>query len=358
MGSVTDAFDPQRLLSQMPRPIRTLLVTVLVGGLVFGSAGLWIIFGANTPSYEGERSVKIPPGADFSAVTDSLAERGILSSQATFRFVGWLSGWRHQIKTGHYAFEAGASNYEMLDVLRRGLQTPIRITIPPGSRSEVVAKVAARDMAFDASDFRAALRDTALAAALDTDTTHLFGYMMPETYFFYWQTSAEDVVQRIKEHFDEYYARELQSGADSLDLSKSDLVTLASIIEWETGLPEEKPRIAGVYLNRLDIGMALQADPTVQYAVLEREGQKRRLFFRDYDIDHPYNTYNYRGLPPGPLTNPSPSSMRAVVHAEDHKYLYFVATGRGGEHTFSKTLREHAQAANEYRRRMRERRRE
>lgn len=335
---------------------RTYLLAVLLAGLVLAGAGAWMIFGSNTPTYEGERSVKIPPGADFAAVTDSLEARGLLSSRTTFQFVGWLSGWRHQIKTGHYTFEAGASNYRLLDVLRRGLQTPIRVTIPPGTRPEVVAAVAARDMAFTADSFRAALRDTALAAALDTDTTHLFGYMMPETYFFYWQTPAHDVVRRIKEHFDDFYADHLAAGADSLDLAKSDIVTLASIIEWETGLVDEKPRIAGVYLNRIDRGMPLQADPTVQYAVMAREGQKRRLLFRDYDIDHPYNTYNYRGLPPGPLTNPSPSSLRAVVNAENHPYYYFVATGNGG-HTFSRTLREHVRAANEYRRLMRERRR-
>lgn len=341
----------------MPRALRTALILALAGGLVLAAVGTWVIFGANTPHFEGERSVKIPSGAGFEAATDSLAARGILSSRTTFRLVGWLSGWRHQIKSGHYTFEAGTSNYTLLNTIRRGLQTPIRVTIPPGSRPEVVAKVAARDMAFDADAFHAALRDTALVAELDTDTTHLFGYMLPETYFFYWQTPADEVVRRIKEQFDDYYARHFAAQADSLDLTKGELVTLASIIEWETGLPEEKPRIAGVYLNRLDIGMALQADPTVQYAVLQREGKKRRLFFRDYRIRHPYNTYTFRGLPPGPLTNPSPSSMQAVVNAEQHDYLYFVATGNGGSHTFSETLREHARAANEYRRRMRERRR-
>lgn len=337
----------------MPRTLRILLIGILAGVLVLGSLGLWVVFGPNTPGYEGERSVKIPSGANFTTVTDSLAQNGILSSRLTFQLVGQLSGWRDQIKSGHYAFEAGTSNYTMLNVLRRGLQTPIQVVVPPGSQPGVVARTAARDMAFDSTAFRSALRDTALAAALDTDTTHLFGYMMPETYNFYWQTPAEEVVRRIKTQFDESYERHFQSSVDSLDLSKEELVTLASIIEWETGLPEEKPRIAGVYLNRLDIGMALQADPTVQYAVMQREGKKRRLYFRDYDIDHPYNTYNYRGLPPGPLTNPSLSSMQAVVEAEAHDYLYFVATEHG-EHAFSKTLRDHARAANEYRRYMRE----
>ena len=325
--------------------------------LLSGGIGAWIIYGPNTPDYPGERSVKIPEGARFAAVADSLEASGILAARTPFVWMGRLTGWGDQVKAGHYTFAAGASNYDLLDALRRGLQTPIRLTIPPGSRPNVVAAVAARHMAFPADSFAAALRDTALATALDTDTTHLFGYMLPETYFFYWQTPARTVVRRVKEAFDTYYAERLQAAADSLDLSKAEVANLAAIVEWETARRSEKPTIAGVYLNRLDRGMALQADPTVQYAVLAREGRKRRLFFRDYEIDHPYNTYTYRGLPPGPVTNPSKSSLQAAVQPEQHNYYYFVADGDGG-HTFSRTHREHINAANAYRELMRERRRE
>lgn len=341
-------------------PLRSRLQRLLLGAvlaflLLAGGVGAWAIYGSNTPTYEGERSVKIPEGARFEAVADSLDQRGILASRRTFVWIGRLTGWGDQIKAGHYTFPAGVSNYDLLDTLRRGLQTPLRLTIPPGSRPEVVAAVAARNMAFTADDFAAALRDTALAAALDTDTTHLFGYMLPETYFFYWQTPAREVVRRVKTEFDRFYADALHPAADSLDLSKPEVVNLAAIVEWETGQHSEKPAIAGVYLNRLDRGMALQADPTVQYAILAREGSKRRLLYRDYDIDHPYNTYHYRGLPPGPITNPSPSSLRAVVQPAQHNYLYFVANGNGG-HTFSRTHAQHVRAANAYRELMRERR--
>ncbi len=338
--------------------VRIRIVLALSAALLLaaGGTGAWMIFGPNTPEYAEARSVTIPEDASFGAVADSLVERGILASRTTFVLVGRATGWGGQIKSGHYSFEAGASNYDLLDALRRGLQTPIQLTIPPGSRPEVVASVLARDMAFDAADVRAALRDTALAAALNTDTTHLFGYMLPETYSHYWGASPETVIRRAKQAFDRFYAP-LAPAADSLDLSKPDVASLAAIVEWEAYFDREKPRIAGVYLNRLDIGMPLQADPTIQYAVLQRGGAKRRLLFEDYNLDHPYNTYTYRGLPPGPITNPSKSSLRAVVHAEAHNYLYFVADGEGG-HTFSRTHREHVNAANEYRERMRERRRE
>lgn len=339
--------------------VRTRIILGVLAALLLlgGGTGAWIAFGPNTPDYEGAREITIPPGASFATTVASLEARGIIASRRTLALVGTVTGWRDQVKSGHYTFEAGASNYDILTTLRRGLQTPIRLTIPPGTRPEVVANVTARHMRFTPEEFLAALRDTTLATELETDTTHLFGYLLPETYSFYWGTPAAEVVRRAKREFDRFYNQTLAARADSIDLAKPEVVELAAIVEWEAHLASEKPRIAGVYLNRLDRGMPLQADPTVQYAVIQREGQKRRLLYEDYDLDHPYNTYNYRGLPPGPITNPSRSSLRAVVHAEEHDYLFFVANGEGG-HTFSRTHREHVNAANEYRRQMRERRRE
>lgn len=325
------------------------VAVALLGGL--------LVFLSNTPSFEGERSVKIPKGASFETAVDSLDAAGVLAWPRTMHWFGQLTGWRHQVKAGHYAFEAGASNWTILDRIRKGLQTPVRVTIPPGTVSDTVARVAARNMAFDANDFRHALQDSSLAADLGTTPDDLFGYMLPDTYHFYWQTSAREVVQKIKAAFDRYAEEQLVPDLQSHDLSVREGAILASIVEWETGIGDEKPRVAGVYLNRLDRGMPLQADPTVQYAVMEEEGAKRRLLYADYDIEHTYNTYQFRGLPPGPLTNPSRSSLRAVANSESHSYLYFVANGDGG-HTFSRTLREHNRAAQEYHRLMRQRRAE
>jgi UPF0755 protein len=321
---------------------------VIVGiGLAAAGLGAWIIFGPNTKLYQGERSVYIPRGANFDQVVDSLEASDVLGSRATFELVAKVTGWADQMKAGHYALGAGLSNYRMLDIIRKGLQEPVRLTIPPGVEPDVMAAVAGRDMEFDAAAFTAALRDTTLAGELDADTSSLFAYMLPETYFFYWLTDARSVVRNIKQQFDRFYANEIKAGADSLGLSPKEVLTLASIVEWETAVEAEKPRVAGVYLNRLRIGMPLQADPTVQYAVLEQEGQKRRLLFADYRIQHSYNTYLYAGLPPGPLTNPAPSSIRAVANAERHDFMYFVAKG-DGSHAFSRTLAEHNRAAQQY----------
>jgi len=326
-------------------------VLLLFGLLAWGAA-----FAPNTPTFEGERTAKLPPGSGFETITDSLDAAGVLASPLTFRIVGTVTGWRRDIRAGHYAFASGASNVDLLDALRTGREAPIRVRIPAGTRPEVAAATAAQEMRFTTDDLLTALRDTALAEALEVPPGALFPYLLPDTYHFSWLTPPSRVLRSIKQTFDARWTDDWQAQADSLGLSQHEVLTLASIVEWETGVEGEKARVAGVYLNRLDRGMRLQADPTVQYALFEAEGQPRRLLFVDYDIDHPYNTYQIDGLPPGPLTNPSRSSIEAILYAEAHDYLYFVAHIDGG-HTFSRTLREHNRAARAFHEAVRQQRR-
>jgi UPF0755 protein len=326
------------------------------GLLMAGLLGVFALMG-NTPDFEGKRGVKIPRSATFAAVVDSLTAGGLLQNRASFVTLASLTGWRRQIKAGYYTFEAGASNYTLLNTLRKGLQSPIRLTIPPGTRPSVLAAVLAKEMTFSRQEVLAALKDPAFARELGTDTTHLFGYMLPETYFFYWLTDARTVLRKVQEAAEQYLRKRLPGDGVPQGLNPDQVLNLAAIVEWEAHLEDEKPRIAGVYLNRLRAGWPLQADPTVQYALLQIEGQKRRLLFRDYQIDHPYNTYRVQGLPPGPITNPSPTSIQAVLNPEQHDYFYFVAKGDGG-HIFSRTLAEHNRAAEAYYALMRQRRAE
>lgn len=323
---------------------------LFLGGLALGM-GLALVFGPNTDGFDRPRGVILPRNASLETAIDSLERAGILGSAATFRLVARGTGWGSQLKSGHYEIARGSSNYRILDKLRRGLQTPLRVTVPPGVRPDVFAAVMSRRLELDANSLRRALRDTTLARSLGTTPTQLFGYMLPETYEFYWQAAAETVVRRVKEGFDRFYERELAAGADSLGLSKNELVTLASIVEWEALLDEEKPTIAGVYLNRLARGWPLQADPTVQYVLIDTQGERvSRVLYEHLEIEHPYNTYEIRGLPPGPITNPAPSTLRATADPEDHQYYYFAANGSGG-HAFSRTLREHNRAAQKYQQR-------
>ncbi|WP_208427221.1 MULTISPECIES: endolytic transglycosylase MltG [Salinibacter] len=328
---------------------------LFVGGLVAGVGGA-LVFGPNTGGYDAPRSVYIARGATLDTAIDSLAQADVLVVPAAFRLVARATGWGQQIKSGHYRIASRRSNYALLDKLRRGLQDPVRLTLPPGVQPGALTSVLGRRLERDADAFRAALRDTSLAEALDSTPARLFGYMLPETYEFYWQTPPEAVVRRLKQGFDRFYERELAAGADSLGLTKREVVTLASIVEWEALVDAEKPAIAGVYLNRLTRGWPLQADPTIQYVLLDTKGTRvTRVLYEHLEIDHPYNTYQNQGLPPGPITNPSPSSLRAAARPERHEYLYFAADGTGG-HTFSRTLREHNRAAEKYQQMLDERR--
>jgi UPF0755 protein len=345
------------------KPIARILFIALAVLTVVGLIGFWVMFAPNTPRFEEPRSVKIPNGASFAQATDSLDAAGLLSSRRSFELAAAATGWARQIKPGHYRFSAGASNFKMLDRIRKGRQDPIRVTIPPGVRPHVLAAVLQRDLDLDAETFLAALRNAELADELGTDTLHLFGFMRPNTFDIYWTTSPAGVVRRLKTEWNRFWTEARQRKADNLGLSKEQVLVLASIVEWEARVTDERPRIAGVYLNRL-LGrtrsgrMRLQADPTVQYAVMQTEGGRmRRLFYTDYAIDHPFNTYRIDGLPPGPITNPSEGSIDAVLNAEEHDYVYMVARG-DGRHVFSRTLAEHNRAVAAYRQLMQQRRRE
>ncbi len=329
----------------MRKWFRFLLVALVVTAGLSAISAYVLVYAPVTAEFQGKRSVEIPPGSDILAVADSLGNRGILEKRRSFLLFARLSGWGTQVKAGHYMISSGSSSKDILDRLRRGLQEPVRVSVPAGSRKERIAAAIARNMAFSAGDVLAALTNEQFAAELDTDTTQLFGFLLPDTYFFYWLTSPENVIRKIKATTDALI--ESETGENSPGMTSDEVLRLAAIVEWETAQIPEKATIAGVYLNRIKKGWPLQADPTVQYAVMLAEGKKRRLLFADYDIRHPYNTYKYRGLPPGPINNPGFASLRAALYPADVPYLYFVANG-DGSHTFSRNLREHLRAKSRF----------
>jgi UPF0755 protein len=330
------------------------LVAAVLTGLIVAAAGAWVAFGPNTPGFEGTRGVRLP-ARSFEAAMDSLESAGVLGSRATFALFGRLTGWEDQVKPGHYLFEAGVSNWTMLDRIRKGLEDPIMITIPPGTRPDRMGRVLRNQLGADSAAVVTALRDAAFAESLGTDVAHLHGRLLAETFEMYWTHEAREAVRRIHGRYERFWTDAREAKARALGLTPDEVLTLASIVEWEARVPEERARIAGVYLNRL-LGrtpagrMRLQADPTVQYALMASDGgPMRRLLLSDYRFPHPYNTYLNDGLPPGPITNPSESTLDAVLDAEQHDYLYFVAEpGVSGRHRFSRTGAEHARAAAEW----------
>ena len=325
--------------------MKKLLLALVVLALIGGAVGAWLAFLPNTVGDE-PASVRLPEGTDFEAALDSLESAGALGSRTSMELFGQVTGWGEQVKSGHYYIEPGTSNWAALDKIRKGLQDPLRITIPGGLTPERFGRVLERQLGADSAAVVEAVRSADLAEQLGTDTTNLFGHMRANTYDILWTTDARRAVQRIHEWHDRFWTDEKVAQAEALGLTPDEVITVASIVQWEAQKPEERATIAGVYLNRL-LGrtasgrMRLQADPTVQYALMETDGgPMRRLFFRDYAFPHPYNTYQIDGLPPGPINNPSDDAIEAVLSGGEGDYLYFVADGSGG-HDFSRTVSEH-----------------
>jgi UPF0755 protein len=289
--------------------------------------------------------VILPPGATFGAVTDSLTAHGVVTNPAWFKLLAKIRRVERSVHAGVYEFPAGASPWTVLSMLEHGRKAALRFTVPEGLTIQDVAALAAERLGIRPDSFLAAARDSEAASELLGIRVPSFeGFLRPETYLLPADVNARQLVRIMAEGFKAEWKPTWDARLDTLKMSKLDLVTLASIVEGEARVDSERETIAGVYRNRLRIGMALQADPTVQYAIsLKRGRRKTRLFEKDYQVNSPYNTYLNPGLPPGPVNSPSRRSLEASLYPADVRYLYFVA-GPDGRHVFSRTYSEHLRA--------------
>jgi UPF0755 protein len=299
---------------------------------------------ACSPSAQNARVI-LPPGASFAAVTDSLAAHGVVGNRRWFKLLGRIRGVDRSVHAGVYEFPAGTSQWKVLGMLAHGKKAALRFTVPEGLTILDVAELAATRLGVPADSFVKAANDGKAATALLGFAVPSFeGFLRPETYVLPADINASELIRFMAEGFKSDWKPGWDLRLDSLKTSRLALVTLASIVEGEAKVDEEREIIAGVYRNRLRIGMALQADPTVQYAIsLKRGKRKHRLFQKDYQIKSPYNTYLQPGLPPGPVNSPGKRSLEAALYPADVHYLYFVA-GPDGRHIFSRTYGEHLRA--------------
>jgi UPF0755 protein len=295
--------------------------------------------------------VILPQGATFAAVTDSLAAHRVVSNPRWFKLLARMRGVDRSVHAGVYEFPAGTSPWTVLSMLAHGKKAALRFTVPEGLTILDVAELAATRLGIPADSFVTAAHDgKAVKALLGLRVTSFEGFLRPETYILPADINAPELIRLMAEGFKSEWKPEWDARLDSLKMSRLALVTLASIVEGEAKADEEREIIAGVYRNRLRIGMALQADPTVQYAIsLKRGRRKPRLFQKDYQIKSPYNTYLYPGLPPGPVNSPGRRSLEAALYPADVRFLYFVA-GPDGRHVFSRTYGEHLRAIRKLRR--------
>ncbi len=295
--------------------------------------------------------VTLPPGATFSAVTDTLVAHGIVGNRLWFKLLARARGADRSVRAGVYQFDPGLSAWKVLDILETGDEVATRFTVPEGLTIPEVAALAEQKLGIPADSVRAAAGDSAAASRILGFPVRSFeGFLRPETYSLRHGTTARELVRVMAEGFRSAWKPEWNARLDSLGWTQAQLVTFASIVEGEARADDERETIAGVYHNRLRIGMALQADPTVQYAIFLATGKRKpRLFTKDYQFRSPYNTYLNPGLPPGPVNSPSSRSLEASLSPAQVPYLYFVA-GPDGRHLFSRSYGEHLRAIAKVRR--------
>ena len=280
---------------------------------------------------------------------DSLVAHGVVTHPRWFSVLARVGRYDRKLKAGYYALPRGASALAVLRTVAAGSEATARFTMPEGSTLFDLAALASRELGIPPDSIVAATHDEALRREFDVPAPSLEGFLAPETYFVSRLITGRELVREMAGLFQ----REWRPGWDSLaalaGLSRLDLVTLASIIEGEAKVPEDRTLIAAVYRNRLRLGMPLQADPTVQYAIELATGERKpRLYEKDYTLSSPYNTYLRTGLPPGPVGAPSHASLEAALHPAPVAYLYFVARP-DGRHIFSRTYGEHLRAVSQSR---------
>jgi len=317
---------------------RTLILGGIVGAVIF--SGIFFFPASVTRNFQ-TREVLIPRGAGVETIAGILKANGLVESPTLFVLAARVLGHDRNLKAGRYTIPVGASIYRILHQLSSGMGKRDMVTVPEGLRVEQVAQILAAQARIDPSRFLALTRDSAFAASLGVPAERLEGYLYPDTYPFYPLLSPDEVARVMVDRALRVFEEEMNLPGARQGLTMHQLVTLASIVEAETAMSTERPRIAAVFYNRLKRGMMLQSDPTVMYAL---GIYKNRVYYSDLNVKSPYNTYRNRGIPPGPIGSPGRAAMHAVLFPlPDSTELYFVARG-DGTHIFTKTWAEHVAA--------------
>ena len=327
----------------MLRWIKRLILIAIVAAVVIGAAGWWMYSRVIEP-YRGysepEVFVDIPSGSPPAAIGSRLVAAGVVRDARTFQAALWISGRSRSLRAGEYRFDAPLHALDVIDKIARGDVYRRRLTFREGLTIGEMAQVFEQRGFGTADDFRKAAQNAELIRDLDPVAADLEGYLFPETYALPRGTTAAAVVAQMVDGFKNALTPEIREQAAAAGLSIRQLVTLASLVEKETSAAAERPLVAAVYANRLKIGMGMQADPTVIYALQKAGKYDGNLRRDDLQFDSPYNTYRYPGLPPGPIAAPGKASLQAAAQPAAVDYLYFVSKN-DGTHVFATTLAEH-----------------
>lgn len=325
------------------------IVLILAAVILTGLAGYQVLRWAQSPVASGQpkppsRIVVVPEGSTFQQVATLLKQEHLIRSRSAFLMLGKTRDIDRKIQPGEYELDGGMAPQDILAKLLAGRVVLHPVTIPEGYTMTQIAEVLAAATITDAKEFTKLVRDRTFIATLGVEADSLEGYLFPETYSFARGTKAKDVIKTMVDGLSHVWGPDLQEQAARMKLSLHQVLTLASVIEKETGVKDERELIAAVFHNRLRKKIPLQSDPTVIYGLPAFDGNIHK---RDLSSRSPYNTYRVQGLPPGPIASPGLHSLRAALFPAPASYLYFVSRNDGTHH-FSSTLAEHNEAVEKY----------
>lgn len=332
----------------MTRLKKTLLFLFLLC-VVAAAASFHLWRGVALPykGFEGQQFVEIPAGASVSSMGQALANAGVVRDVNSFKLAARIKRAEARLQAGEYRFDDAASAYQVVDRIARGDVYVRSITFPEGRTAAEMAVLFAERGFGEAAAFAEAARNASRVSALDPGAPDLEGYLFPSTYLLPRRASAATLVAQMVASFEKAFDADLRAAAAAVGFSVREAVTMASLVEEEAQVAAERPIISAVYHNRLRIGMGLQCDATVIYAMQRAGTWNGNITRADLAMDSPYNTYRYRGLPPGPIANPGRASLEAAVKPADVPYLYYVSRN-DGSHAFATTLEEHNRNVHEY----------
>jgi len=315
---------------------------------------IYILFAPNVFTKSGEKAfLYIPDSSTFKDVTLMLDKDANILNISAFKQVSELFHYENKIRSGRYELKNGMSNFRLVRMLRSGRQTPVKLTFNNIRTKQQLAARLGSELMADSTSILKLLNDSAFLASYQLNPATSISMFIPNTYEVFWNLNAKQLFERMNKEYTKFWTDERKAKAAAIPLSQTEISTLASIVEEETNNKTDRPKVAGLYINRLKAGMPLQADPTLKFAVgdfsLKRIGIKQILYIS------PYNTYRNRGLPPGPIRVASESGIDAVLNFTHHNYIYMCASETlNGEHKFASNWAEHLANARKYQQKLNE----
>ena len=321
---------------------------VLIAVVLLACGAFYYMTYRHANTVAGGAPVNIYHATDFQGLLDSVAASGSVKNMATFKHAAEHMKLDKNFKPGHYCLAGGLTNKQLVRVFAYGWQTPVRLIIKPHVRDlNKMSRLMGQQMEASPAQIREAMDDKEIMEAHGFNTATYLAMFLPDTYEVYWTATPLQLLDRLWKEYEAFWNKSRTAKAQEAGLTREEVITLASIVIEETKYEPEMPTIAGVYINRLKIGMPLQADPTVKYAV--NNPSLKRILNKHLQVNSPYNTYKNKGLPPGPITTPTKVAIDAVLNYEHHNYLYFCAHENfNGQHRFATNLAGHRENARRY----------